>query len=344
MQPSVGNRFILAFDFKPPIPTNKPQRILFINSVREKQSKKILLRLMDLYPIAEFYVLKRQDISFSNIDSNRISYLNYSQEFISEDFLLSDDGRKLSVTNIDLLFFCINRSFLEMIEHKKQYRNVVTIIKRLGYLDISHFIDKDYLIFSLPHFNGPIISPCIKGEILHLPVTFLSEKERIGLFDLASTGPSEGHIVNIGHFLGGSSILLAKGSKKNRREKVFSFDIERYNWDDSLLKKNKVDDWVCFKKIKSEDAARDWNRRKTNGIRLLFIDGGHEYNDCKNDILNWSQFVVPGGLIAVHDYCNAGTDLNKFSSVVEAVYDTLLNNTGFNNFRRLETIFIATKS
>lgn len=343
MQPTIRNRFILAFDFKPPMPSNELRSILFIHSASVEQSKKSLLRLMTLYPNADFYVLKRQDVSISKIDLKRVSWFNYSSDVISEDFLLSDDGRKLAETKIDLLFFSINRVFLDMIDYKKQYGNIVTIIRHLGYLDISYFIDKDYMIFSLAHFNGPIISSCIKGEILHLPVTFLTEKERVGLFDLASSGPSKGNIVNIGHFLGGSSILLARGSKKSRREKVFSFDIERYNWDDSLLRKNKVDNLVCFEKIKSEDAAREWSRRKANGIRLLFIDGSHKYNDCKNDILNWSQFVVPGGLIAVHDYCNAGTGL-RFSSVVEAVYDTLLNNTGFNDFRRVETIFIASKS
>lgn len=39
-------------------------------------------------------------------------------------------------------------------------------------------------------------------------------KEREVLFQMGGSGPAEGAIVNIGSYLGGSSIILAKGSKQ----------------------------------------------------------------------------------------------------------------------------------
>lgn len=35
---------------------------------------------------------------------------------------------------------------------------------------------------------------------------------------------------------------------------------------------------------------------------LIFIDGGHHYEDVKADILNWRPFLTPDGIICGHDY------------------------------------------
>lgn len=35
---------------------------------------------------------------------------------------------------------------------------------------------------------------------------------------------------------------------------------------------------------------------------IVFIDGGHEYEDCAGDILGWLPHMRPGGIMAVHDY------------------------------------------
>jgi len=37
-------------------------------------------------------------------------------------------------------------------------------------------------------------------------------------------------------------------------------------------------------------------------IHLLFIDGDHRYATVKADIANWVSKIVPGGVVAFHDY------------------------------------------
>lgn len=37
-------------------------------------------------------------------------------------------------------------------------------------------------------------------------------------------------------------------------------------------------------------------------VHLIFVDGDHEYPGVKGDILNWQDRVVPGGIMAFHDY------------------------------------------
>jgi predicted O-methyltransferase YrrM len=35
---------------------------------------------------------------------------------------------------------------------------------------------------------------------------------------------------------------------------------------------------------------------------FIFIDGDHSYDQCKADILNYWQFIKPGGLLSGHNY------------------------------------------
>ena len=39
-----------------------------------------------------------------------------------------------------------------------------------------------------------------------------------------------------------------------------------------------------------------------DSIHLLFVDGDHRYSGVRADITNWIPKVVPGGLVAFHDY------------------------------------------
>ncbi len=41
-------------------------------------------------------------------------------------------------------------------------------------------------------------------------------------------------------------------------------------------------------------------------IDLLFIDGGHSYEEVKENTLNWERFVPPGGTILFHDTDSPG--------------------------------------
>jgi len=51
---------------------------------------------------------------------------------------------------------------------------------------------------------------------------------------------------------------------------------------------------------KSLEAVKDWKLP----IKLLFIDGNHDYDQVKFDYVNWEKHVIDGGIIALHDSTN----------------------------------------
>lgn len=115
-------------------------------------------------------------------------------------------------------------------------------------------------------------------------------------------------IVNIGVFQCASMYCLRAGAPKAR---IVGIDIAKcavkarpelqaeFIWGDSRVVH------VSFKPL----------------IHLLFIDGGHDYPVIKADIANWVPKIVPGGVVAFHDYAPLKKHLikHKLQGIRQAV-------------------------
>lgn len=136
---------------------------------------------------------------------------------------------------------------------------------------------------------------------------WLSDDEGAFLFLSAKSGPGRGAIVEIGSWKGRSTVWLAKGSKSAGREKIYAIDPHIGAYEKSAentlqaFKRNiraaGVEDYVVPIVSKSESAVKKWDKP----VRLLWIDGSHEYSDVKRDVEAWEKFLVEGGVIALHD-------------------------------------------
>lgn len=138
----------------------------------------------------------------------------------------------------------------------------------------------------------------------------LTDKEMLLLYGLAKNGPGKGVILEIGSYKGKSTACLALGTKEAKREKVFAVDWHE-GWKNVVkggtfgefsenMKKCGVEDYVRPVVMKSEDAAVMWRKRNVP-IRLLWIDGSHDYKDVRKDFVVWNRFLVEGGIAAFHD-------------------------------------------
>jgi MMP 1-O-methyltransferase len=157
---------------------------------------------------------------------------------------------------------------------------------------------------------------------LHQVKGFLADDEAAALFtwayDLAEMGP----ILEIGSYCGKSSIFLGcacqargsvlfavdhhRGSEEHQLGEEYH-DAELFNRQEQFLdsfptfRRNVASflltDTVVSVVAPSMLAAKAW----ATPLAMVFIDGGHSHEMAKADCLTWSQFIVSGGILAVHD-------------------------------------------
>ena len=124
------------------------------------------------------------------------------------------------------------------------------------------------------------------------------------LYDYAKAGPGEGYIVELGREYGGSTFILAAGTKSAHREQVISIDISTNPIINShhftMLDILHFSDTIISMVVSSSDASNVVNVP----IRLLLIDADHHYESVKADIENYYPKVVDGGIILLHDILN----------------------------------------
>jgi predicted O-methyltransferase YrrM len=150
---------------------------------------------------------------------------------------------------------------------------------------------------------------------------YLAPIEGVALMLLAQHFPGEGTVVEIGSFLGKSTCWLALGAKAGERGLVHAVDWFKplshmaesedatdracvaagstFPLFESHVRRFGVHDQVRAMVMDSVSAAAAW---PGTPIRLLFIDGHHEYESVKEDFESWQGYVPKGGLIAFHDY------------------------------------------
>ncbi len=161
------------------------------------------------------------------------------------------------------------------------------------------------------------------------------------LYFLASEGECKGEVVEIGSFQGYSTIWLASGSKDRNKGNIYSIDpqcTDLHGNNEAIfrsnIKKAGLDNYIVPIVKTSTEASKDWNRP----IRLLFIDGAHDYENVKNDFLLWEKHLVSGGIVAFHDcYCIFWPDVGK------VVNEYIFNSDNFSVIGCVNTIIYARK-
>src|SRR3989338_2778178 len=169
-----------------------------------------------------------------------------------------------------------------------------------------------------PHFK----------ELCHRARPWMNIFEAKALYDLAKKNVGLGVIVEVGSALGGSACLLSHASKEINGEKTYCIDPwqEAY-WSKETedsgnkqvqisfgaqaesigsphqkflanIKENGVPALVEAIRGESQVVAKNWGKP----IKLLFIDGSHDYADVVTDIKSWEPYVVTNGILVFHDY------------------------------------------
>jgi predicted O-methyltransferase YrrM len=153
-------------------------------------------------------------------------------------------------------------------------------------------------------------------------IGFMPEDEGMALYEAALSGAMRGPLFEIGSYCGKSTIYLGAAARA-RETVVYSVDHHRGSeehqvgqafFDHRLVDREsgevdtlptfrrtiseaKLDDVVIAIVARAEVLARSW----TTALGLVLIDGSHTEESAQRDYESWAPFVVPSGLLAIHD-------------------------------------------
>lgn len=190
---------------------------------------------------------------------------------------------------------------------------------------------------------------------------FMPQHEGEALSKWAEEFSALGPALEIGTFGGKSSLYIATGTSKSGQvvftldhhsgseehqtgEEYFDPDI----YDKSLGRVNTVplmqSNLNCFKESKfvvpiivdANLLAPIWAIK----LGLLFIDGSHTEISAQNDYTNWSNKILPGGALVIHDIYE---DPDKGGQAPFLIYQRALEE-GFSLHERVDTIVCLIKS
>ena len=190
---------------------------------------------------------------------------------------------------------------------------------------------------------------------------WLSEDEAITLFDTARALPNERPvIVEIGSWLGKSSLVLAKGLKGKKDPLLHcidpfnadgdSYSSEVYSGQAAKLNQSLKDRFIdnmrshgVLDRIEvmegySFDFADTFNKE----IDFLFIDGNHDLEVVMKDYELWSPLIKVGGLIAFHDVVSDPNEEPPGPRIV--VESRIMNNPSWVDVKQVDSLLIARKS
>ena len=168
----------------------------------------------------------------------------------------------------------------------------------------------------------PEIKPVLEHPFLSIPGWF-TLAEGFELQRSASL-PGFGEVVEIGSFKGRSTCFLASGVK-SRAEGTVLHAVDHFRGSSEMQSSGKnpqvdfssgfgttysdfaanihrfgFDENIIVHCGRSHKVAKTWN----GVIRLLFIDGEHEYSALELDCAAWLPFMHTDGIVVFHDYAD----------------------------------------
>ncbi|MFZ5572608.1 MAG: class I SAM-dependent methyltransferase [Thermodesulfobacteriota bacterium] len=161
-----------------------------------------------------------------------------------------------------------------------------------------------------------------KPELIHTIKGFLDAEEGECLYRIAQRASLLGPCLEIGSYCGKSTVYIGTACQENRAV-LFSIDHHRGSeeqqpgeeyFDPALFHypSFQMDSFTSFRRTiglanledtvvpivaPSAVAARSW----ATPLGLVFIDGGHSYAAAFTDYNSWSNHIIPGGFLLIHD-------------------------------------------
>jgi predicted O-methyltransferase YrrM len=139
---------------------------------------------------------------------------------------------------------------------------------------------------------------------------FTSPVELSLLYHLALLSEGPGEVVELGSYLGRSTVVLAKGVADAGTGQVVAVDPHtsalgignpRATDEDFVrnMERCRVAGHVEMMRMTSAQAASRW---RGDRVRMLFVDAWHSYDAVLEDVTGWAPFLTPRAAVVFDDY------------------------------------------
>lgn len=163
-----------------------------------------------------------------------------------------------------------------------------------------------------------------KIQSLCLSIEGLTSPEEVSfLYSLCFQAPADGWFVELGSYLGRSSVAICQGAKElgHAVALIDNFSvIQKRGWEGKrgtaeMLRRNML-------KFGLEPVIIDGDSREVpagiNDVAFLFVDSNHAPEHFEAELDDWQTHLLPGAVIACHDYANP-----KCAGLRTAIYKRL---------------------
>jgi predicted O-methyltransferase YrrM len=137
-------------------------------------------------------------------------------------------------------------------------------------------------------------------------------------------------VIELGSYEGRSTIVFARAGRfvhaidawSNEVEDLSAYEKIGANADDVFARFTRnlhdagISTNVHVQRGLTHEIGRTWNTHAA----ILFVDAGHTYTNAKGDLDIWTPFLLPGGLLLMHDVIYTG-----FPGVKRAASELLRN-------------------
>lgn len=327
----VGNvQSIFELDFNSSVLSGN---ILFVDVAPTGHSLTILQRILSFSEVKNIDIVSKKEI-WKYSKSNKIKQVyGYNTDFLlkenfSDDFWIELDKK------YSLIIISTNENPRNPIDFLN-YFNVWKLF--INNPNKVLFIDRSYCIKSYYSFMG-IKEALFVDQTKYYFYMMISDKARQAFVDRAFESAKNGEVIEIGRAFGGSTVALALaiGEKDSF---VHSIDIKT----DDLF-----DEYVSFYQVNNKIKCYNGGSLQTNyylkktlgkSVSFIFIDGDHKEEAIALDIRIWSELLISGGTICLHEYGH--NDINQSTRVV---FEEIISKPElFYDFKRVGDIFFARK-
>jgi len=140
---------------------------------------------------------------------------------------------------------------------------------------------------------------------------YLRPREAGLLYWAATRWPLAGSVIELGSYEGRSTIVFARAGRFVHAVDAWSLAVpDRSAYRDGQISADDVfdrfkhnlrhagvEDQVSIHRGLTKTIGQKWNMP----CAILMVDAGHTYEDAKSDLETWTSFLLPGGLLLMHD-------------------------------------------